>query len=171
MNELPPELRVSPPRPEGAAGHFLAKPKKNALRMILGGTALFPVLVVIFWLNFGDLNAATVGISLGISTLVELMGAALLFNTRKSLQLFRDGTSVMGRVRRATVPSPNITTLEVEFPGATGATRVGSVTVVGAEGATLPEGAPVPVLFWPSGDRRFAIYTPALGMMAGVTAS
>lgn len=161
---------MPPPRPAGAADVFLAKPRKNALRMILGGGALFPLLVAIFWLNFGDFNAMTVGISVGISGLVELMGAALYFNTHKSRQLFCNGTSAMGRVRKATVPTENVTTLEVEFPGPTGAMRVGSVTVVGAEGATLPEGAPVPVLFWPSGDRRFALYTPKLGMMTGLTA-
>lgn len=156
---------MPPPRPAGAADVFLAKPRKNALRMMLGGGALFPLLVLIFFLNFGDFNAMTVGISFGICGLVELMGAALFFNTHKSRQLFCNGTSAMGRVRKSVVPTPNVTTLEVEFND-----RVGSVTVVGAEGATLPEGASVPVLFWPSGDRRFAIYTPALGMMTGVTA-
>lgn len=165
--ELPPELRLPPPRPAAAAGHFLKKTRKTARKMLLGGLALFPALVVLFWVQFGDLNATTMGISAGISGLVELMGAALLVNARASLTLFREGTAVVGTVRKAT-SAQSALILEVEFKGATGATQVGQVTVLSGSGGELKEGTEVPLLYAPSHSRRCAIYTPKLGMMAGV---
>ena len=135
------------------------------MAMIFGGAALSPLLVAIFWLAFGDFNLTTVLISVGISSLVELMGVALLINARKSFELFRTGRAVVGRVSSVKASRGSYCALEVEFLGSSGTLQVGSVVRVG--GLSVREGDPVAVLTSQADPRRFAIYSPGHGMMAG----
>ncbi len=61
--------------------------------------------------------------------------------------------------------------LEVEFRGAGGMTKVGRVTTLGhVSEIDARVGAEVAVFHSPTDDRRFAVYTPGIAMIAGVVA-
>jgi hypothetical protein len=167
---LPPELLAPPPRNPAAAAPFLKKTKKTAFGMIFGAMALCPLIAAVFWLKTGDFNQTTILISVGISSLVELMGVALLMNASRSLQLFREGLAAVGKIRKVTAPADNTFVFEVEYLGGNGTMKVGTVTMIGAQQLDTRVGAEVAVLHSLTDARRFAVYTPGLGMVTGVVA-
>lgn len=170
---LPPELMAPTPRDPAVAEKFLAKTKKRATGTMAAGALLVPAMVALMWLKFGAVDALSVGISLGVGGLVELVGVALLVNASRATVLFREGRAVLGKVRKVTAPADGqgnaYVFLEIEFIGGSGTTQVGKVTTVGhLKEIDTREGAEVAVLYSPSHPRQFAVYTPGLGMTVGV---
>ncbi len=170
---LPAELLAPPPRDVAAAQKFLAKSRKTAFGVLVGGAALTPLLLLMMWLKFGALDGLALGISLGVGGLVELMGAALLFNSGRAATLFRDGAATLGTVRKVTAPADNqgnaYVLLEVAFIGSAGP-RHGKVTLLGnTRDIDTREGAEIAVLYSPIDAKPFAVYTPGLGMSVGVS--
>ena len=172
---LPPELMAPTPRDPAVAEKFLAKTKKRATGTIAAGALLVPVMVLLMWLKFGTVDALSIGLSLGVGGLVELVGVALLVNANRAAVLFRQGVAVLGKVRKVTAPPDRqgnaYVFLEIEFTDGSGTTQVGKVTTIGnVSEIDTREGAEVAVLYSLSNARQFAVYTPGLGMTVGVVA-
>jgi hypothetical protein len=170
--ELPPELRAPPPRDPATAKRFLARGQGLARGIILTGLALAPAMVGLLWLKFGALDSLSIGMGIGVGGFVSLIGVGLTFNQQRALALFTQGHAGVGRVVdvKAMGDGTNdarYVMLTVELVDAHGATRRGTVvTLAQRQEVDARTGTEVAVLSLAT-DRRFAVFTPSLGLVAG----
>jgi hypothetical protein len=170
--ELPAELRAPTPRDPATAQRFLAKGRGLARGIIFAGLGLAPAMVGLLWLKFGTIDGLAIGLGAGIGGLVCLIGVALLVNQQKALALFTLGHAGIGRIVdvKAMGDGTNdarYVTLTVELVDSHGATRRGTVlTLSQQQEIDARAGAEVAVLSLAT-ERRFAVFTPGLGLVAG----
>jgi hypothetical protein len=170
--DMPSELQAPPPRSLAAAGPLLDKGKQRARGIFIGGALLFPLVIAIGYFKFGDIDAIIVAGALGISTLVELMGMAMLVQAKRAANLFSNGVASMGTIVKVKAPADRqgnaYVYIDVQFRDAGGQSVTGTITTMAnVSELDAREGAEVPVLHI-AGDRRMGIYTPKLGLMAGM---
>ncbi len=169
---MPAELLAPRPRDPRAAARLFAKNRSTVTAMFAGGAILPPVVLFCLWLKFGSIDALSIGFAFGLGAFVELFGVAMLVQMGRAKRLYRDGVAMLGRVEAVKVSSEPQGSAYVQARIAFLDGRIGEFTTVGRRAEVdLAEGMEVPVLYLASDPRRFAVYSPALGMIAGVVKS
>ena len=170
---LPVELQAPPPRDPDAAGALFAKNRALLRGLCTGAVVVAALFLLGYALWFGSVDPFSAGLAIGLEALIALFAVAMRVQLARAQRLYRDGIATVGRVRSVQTSADGegnaYISVHVEFVDAAGATRAGQVTTIGrARETDRREGDEVAVLYLPDAPKKFAIYTPGLGMVPGV---
>jgi hypothetical protein len=170
---IPAELQSPPPRPLSSATVLLGKNKSSIRSLYLGALCMPLLMVALCWLRFGN-HGIMYGIyfGLGLGALVAFMGFAMQVNTKRSEELFCNGTAVEATIVKLQAPGDRnknaYLLFTVEFADALGGTFTGTATTLGKTGSIDKKvGDKIAVLYKKEAPDLFAIYYPGVGIMSG----
>jgi len=165
---LPVELTKPTPRDIDYKHELFAKNRKKITGIFIGSAFIIPLVALLFWWKFDDVMAG-VWWGLGITALIELMGLALLVNTKKAVELFKNGAATIGVVESIKAPADRqgnaYIVLNVSYADKTGQPYAGHIGTTGAAAdADRKAGDQIAVLYMEDKPTTFAIYSPGIGI-------
>lgn len=170
---IPPELQTSPPRDLSSATVLLGKNKATMRSLYIGALCMPPLMIALCWLRFGN-DSVMYGLyfGLGLGVLVAFMGFAMQVNTKRSEELFCNGTAVEATITKMQAPGDRnknaYILFTIEFKDGLGQTLNGTATTLGKTGTVDKKvGDKVAVLYKKELPDLFAIYYPGVGIMSG----
>ena len=167
---LPIELSKAPPR-DIDYNHELFKKNRSKIKAIfIGSFFIIPLTALLFWWKFDDLVPGIIW-GAGIAAFFELFAIAIMVNTKRSVQIFKDGIATEGVVESIKAPPDrqgnSIIVLKVAYSDKLGMRYSGYVSMVGkSTDADKKEGDKITVLYLNETPQTFAIYTPGIGISA-----
>lgn len=165
---LPPPLNKPAPRDIDLKHELFSKNMKRVRGIFIGAFFIIPLVALIFWWKFDDLMAGFIW-GLGIAMLFEMLGVALLINTKRSLELVRQGVATVGVVESIQAPADRqgnaYIILKVTYSDNLGLRYTGNVGMVGAAAdADRKTGDQIAVLYLNEKPDTFAVYSPGIGI-------
>lgn len=165
---LPPELSKPAPRDIDFNHELFSKNRKRITGIFIGSAFIIPLVAFLFWWKFDDVMAGVYW-GLGITALIEMMGIAMLINTKKSVALFKNGIATLGTVESAQAPADKhgnaYIVLKVSYTDKIGMRYSGNVAQMGkAAEADRKAGDQIAVLYLDESPTTFAIYSPGIGI-------
>jgi len=165
---LPPELNKPAPRDINFNHELFKKNRKKITGIFIGSAFIIPLVAVLFWWKFDDVMAG-VWWGLGITLLIELMGVALLINTKRSVELFKNGVATIGVVESMDAPADRqgnaYIVLKVSYADKQGMSYLGNIAMMGkAAEADRKAGDQIAVLYMEEKPQTFATYSPGIGI-------
>jgi hypothetical protein len=164
MADLPAGLASPPPRDPAAGFALLQRNRRSIYGCIVAAGAVVPLVLLIFWLGFGEIGGAAIGTAMGLCALLALLAAAIMVNMGRALAFYRDGILIEGRV--ASAPhNQGVPIYLVDFADSlTGQIRQAQLAAVGSRGEGIGPGTTLPVLLLESKRKFVAIYAPNAGL-------
>lgn len=163
-------LEQNPPRAIDY-NHDLFKKNRARIKSIFIGSALIiPLMAVICYLKFGA-ESLTTGViaGIGLAVLFDLIAVAMMVNTKKSVELVRDGIVTQGTVDSVKAPPDRqgntIMVLKLSYTDNLGVNYSGNASMMGkASDVDKKAGDKVTVIYKKDTPQVFAIYTPGIGI-------
>ena len=165
---LPPELAKPAPRDIDFNHELFSKNRKKIKSIFIGSFLIIPLVAFIFWWKFDDFVPGIFW-GVGIAALFELMAVALFINTKKSVELFKNGVATIGVVESMQAPADRegnaYITLRISYADKQGMSYIGNIAMMGkAVEADRKAGDQIAILFMEDKPEIFAMYSPGIGI-------
>lgn len=165
---LPTELSKAPPRDIDYNHELFSKNRKKIKSIFIGSFLLTPLVAMLFFWKFGDVVAGVIW-GFGLTAFCELFALAIMVNTKKSVELFRNGIATLGTVDSINAPADKqgnaYFILKVSYADKLGMTFNGNVAMIGkATEADKKAGDQITILYMEDKPETFAIYSPGIGI-------
>ena len=166
--QLPAELSKAPPRDIDYNHELFAKNRKKVKSIFIGAFLLIPLMAILFWWKFGDpVSGAIWGAA--VAAFCELFAVALLVNTKKSVELFRNGVATLGVVESMKIPTDRqgnaYFVMKISYADNLGVRYSGNVAMIGkATEVDKQQGDQISILYFNDKPQTFAVYTPGMGI-------
>jgi hypothetical protein len=166
--QLPEELTKSAPRDIDYNHELFAKNRKKIKGIFIGAFLIIPLVAIIFAWKFGDLVSGVIW-GACIAAFLELFAVALMVNTKKSVELFRNGVATLGTVDSMQVPTDRqgnaYFVMKVSYANNLGMRYAGNVAMIGkATEVDKAAGDKIAILYFNDKPQTFAVYTLGMGI-------
>ncbi|MGZ3867016.1 MAG: hypothetical protein ACXVC6_10055 [Bacteroidia bacterium] len=169
MTGLPPELSKAAPRDIDYNHELFAKNRKKIKGIFIGSFLIIPLVAVLFWWKFGDVVSGVI-CGIAITAFCELFAVALMINTKKSVELFKNGTATLGTIESMQIPTDKqgnaYFVMKVAYSDKLGMNYRGNVAMIGkATEVDKKEGDQIAVLYFEDKPQTYAVYSPGMGIV------
>lgn len=169
MAALPPELSKAAPRDIDYNNELFAKNRKKIKSIFIGSFFILPLVTALFWWKSGDPVPGVIwGVS--IAAFFELIAFALMINTKKSVELFKNGIATLGTIESIQTPGDRqgnaYFIMKVSYADKSGMRYGGYLALIGKRTEVDKQaGDSIAILYHEHAPQTFAVYTPGMGIM------